>query len=80
MGIKRRKPEEFASKLRRVEVIQGQGMKIAEAARRIGVTQQICCQWRKLSVAQTVWRHWTRSTETAQEAGEREPAFEAGSA
>ena len=40
MAGKREKPEEIVSKLRRVEVLQGQGTKIAEAVRQIGVTQQ----------------------------------------
>ena len=34
------KPEEIASKLRQVEVLQGQGATIAEAVRQIGATQQ----------------------------------------
>jgi putative transposase len=48
MAGKREKPEEIASKLRQVEVLQGQGMKVAEAVRRIGVTQQTFYRWRKL--------------------------------
>lgn len=35
----RDKPEEMVLKLRKVEVLQGQGMGIAEAVRQIGVTQ-----------------------------------------
>jgi putative transposase len=34
------KPEEIVLKLRQVEVLQGQGMKIADAVRQIGITQQ----------------------------------------
>ena len=49
MAGKREKPEEIASKLRQVEVLQGQGMKVAEAVRRIGVTQQTFYRWRKLN-------------------------------
>jgi putative transposase len=48
MAEKREKPEEIVSKLRQVEVLQGQGMTVAEAVRQIGVTQQTFCRWRKL--------------------------------
>ena len=48
MGSKRPKPEEIVSKLRQVEVLQGQGMSIADAVRQIGVTQQTYYRWRKL--------------------------------
>ena len=48
MGDKRPKPEEIVSKLRQVEVLQGQGMSIADAVRQIGVTQQTYYRWRKL--------------------------------
>ncbi len=48
MAGKREKPEEIVSKLRQVEVLQGQGMTIAEAVRKIGVTQQTFYRWRKL--------------------------------
>ena len=48
MAGKREKPEDIVSKLRQVEVLQGQGMTIAEAARQIGVTQQTFYRWRKL--------------------------------
>ena len=48
MGTKRPKPEEIVSKLRQVEVLQGQGMSIADAVRQIGVTQQTYYRWRKL--------------------------------
>ena len=44
----RPKPEEIVSKLRQVEVLQGQGMPIADAVRQIGVTQQTYYRWRKL--------------------------------
>ena len=47
MAGKRPKPEEIVSKLRQVEVLQGQGMPIADAARQIGVTQQTYYRWRK---------------------------------
>ena len=45
---KREKPEEIVSKLRQVEVLQGQGMTIADAVRQIGVIQQTFYRWRKL--------------------------------
>ena len=48
MAGKREKPEEIVSKLRQVEVLQGQGMTVAEAVRQIGVTQQTFSRWRKL--------------------------------
>ena len=48
MAVKREKPEEIVSKLRQVEVLQGQGMTIADAVRQIGVTQQTFYRWRKL--------------------------------
>lgn len=40
MAGKREKPEEIVSKLRQVEVLQGQGATIAEAGHHIGVMQQ----------------------------------------
>ncbi|SMR83620.1 hypothetical protein SAMN04488030_0102 [Aliiroseovarius halocynthiae] len=40
MAGKREKPEEIVSKLRRVEVLQGQGATVAGTVRQIGVTQQ----------------------------------------
>jgi len=48
MAGKREKPEEIVSKLRQVEVLQGQGMTITEAVRQIGVAQQTFYRWRKL--------------------------------
>ena len=48
MSGKRPKPEEIVSKLRQVEVLQGQGMPIADAVRQISVTQQTYYRWRKL--------------------------------
>lgn len=47
MAGKREKPEEIVSKLRQVEVLQGQGMTIADSVRQIGVTQQTYYRWRK---------------------------------
>ena len=48
MARKRENPEEIVSKLRQFEVLQGQGMTVAEAVRQIGVTQQTFYRWRKL--------------------------------
>ena len=48
MSGKREKPEEIVSKFRQVEVLEGQGMTIADAVRQIGVTQQTFYRWRKL--------------------------------
>ena len=48
MAGTRQTPEEIVSKLRQVEVLQGQGVTVAEAVRQIGVTQQTFYRWRKL--------------------------------
>ena len=48
MAGKREKPEENVSKLRQVEVPQGQGTTVAEAVSQIGLTQQTFYRWRKL--------------------------------
>ena len=48
MAGNREKPEEIVSKLRQVEVLQGQGAAIAEAVRQIGATKQTFYRWRKL--------------------------------
>ncbi len=47
MAGRRDKPEEIVGKLRRVEVLQGQGMPVANAVPQIGVTQQTYYRWRK---------------------------------
>ena len=47
MANKHHKPEEIVAKLRQVEVLQGQGLTIAEAVRQIGVTQQTYYRWRR---------------------------------
>ncbi len=44
---KRDKPEVIVAKLRQVEVLQGQGMTIADAVRQISVTEQTYYRWRK---------------------------------
>jgi putative transposase len=48
MAGKREKPEDIVSKLRQIEVLQGQGMTTAEAVRHVGTTQQTYYRWRKL--------------------------------
>ena len=47
MAGKRDKPEVIISKLRQVEVLQGQGSSVADAVRQIGATQQTFYRWRK---------------------------------
>ena len=47
MAGKREKPEDIVSKLRQVEVLQGQGMTVADAVRKIGVSEQTFYRWRK---------------------------------
>ncbi len=48
MAGKRDKPEEIVVKLRQVEVLQGQGMLVADAVRQICVTVQTFYRWRRL--------------------------------
>ncbi len=47
MAGTREKPEDIVSKLRQVEVLQGQGMTIVDAVRQIGTTEQTYYRWRK---------------------------------
>jgi putative transposase len=47
MAGRRDKPEEIVSKLRQIEVLQGQGKPISDAVRQIGVTVQTYYRWRK---------------------------------
>ena len=47
MAGKRDKPEEIVLKFRQIEVLQGQGMAIADAVRQIGVTEPTYYRWRK---------------------------------
>jgi putative transposase len=47
MAGKREKAEDIVSKLRQVEVLQGQGMTVIDAVRQIGTTQQTFYRWRK---------------------------------
>ena len=46
MGRKHHKPEEIVGKLRRVEVLTGQGKPVAEAVRAIGVAEATSYRWR----------------------------------
>lgn len=46
MATKRPKPEEIVAKLRRVEVLMGQGMPRIDAIRQIGVTEQTYSRWK----------------------------------
>ena len=41
------KPEEIIMKMRQIEVLNGQGMPIAQAAREVGTTEQTYYRWRK---------------------------------
>ena len=45
MANKRPKPDEIVTKLRQVEVLQGQGRSVADAVRQIGVTQNTYYRW-----------------------------------
>ena len=47
MAGKREKPEDIVLKLRQVEVLQGQGLSVGEAARQVGITQQSYYRWRR---------------------------------
>ncbi|MBU2959639.1 transposase [Citreicella sp. C3M06] len=47
MAGKREKPEDIMTKLRQVEGRQGQGVKIADAVRQIGVSQRSFYRWRR---------------------------------
>jgi len=47
MAKKRYTAEEIVGKLRRAEVLTGQGRTVAEACREIGVTEVTYFRWRK---------------------------------
>lgn len=47
MGRRKHTPEQIISKLREVEVLQGNGQSIVEACRQIGITEQTYFRWRK---------------------------------
>jgi transposase-like protein len=44
---RRHQPEEVIGKLREAEIVLSQGGSVADASRRIGVTQQTYYRWRK---------------------------------
>ena len=47
MGIKRHTPEEIVTKLRRVEVLVGQGIARIDTIRQISIAEQTYYRWRK---------------------------------
>ena len=47
MPRKRYKPEEIVAKLRQVDVLHSQGLSMADAIRRIGVSEVSFYRWRK---------------------------------
>jgi transposase-like protein len=47
MAQKKHTPEEIIGKLREAEIVQAQGGTVADACRRIGVTEQTYFRWRK---------------------------------
>jgi transposase len=47
MAKKRYRPEEIVTKPRQVEVLQSQGMAVADAIRRIDVSEVTCYRWRQ---------------------------------
>ena len=47
MTSKKHKPEEIIGKLREAEIVLAQGGTVADACRRIGVTEQSYYRWRK---------------------------------
>ena len=47
MARKRCRPEEIVAKLRQVEVLQLQGMVVADVIRQIGVSEVTFYRWRK---------------------------------
>jgi transposase-like protein len=47
MGRKRYPPEQIIRKLREAEVLLSTGMTVGEAARKLGITDQTYCRWRR---------------------------------
>ena len=47
MPGRRHEPEGIIGELREVETVPGQGGRTADACRRIAVSEQTCCRWRK---------------------------------
>ena len=57
MASKRHSAEEIVSKLRRVEVLVGQGMSRLDAIREVRITEQTFYRWRKQYGGMAVWRY-----------------------
>ena len=47
MKKKNHTPEQFVSKLRKVEALTAQGATVAEAAKQVGVSEQSIYRWKK---------------------------------
>jgi len=47
MGRKRYTPEQVITMLREAEVLQSQGAKMADVCRKLGISAQTYCRWRK---------------------------------
>ena len=47
MARKRYRPEEIVSLLRQAEVLHGQGLSMADAIRRLGISEVAFYRWRK---------------------------------
>jgi len=47
MGRKRYTPEQIINMLREAEVLQSQGSKMADVCRKLGISVQTYCRWRK---------------------------------
>jgi len=47
MGRKRYKPEQIINKLREAEVLLNQGTNITDVSRKLGISVQTYCRWRK---------------------------------
>jgi hypothetical protein len=54
MAGKRDKPEEIVTKLRQVEVLQGQGMPVADAGRQIGIPKTTFYLYGRLSRCKSI--------------------------
>lgn len=74
MPSKKHKAEEIIGNLREVEIVLAQGALIAEARRRIAVSEQPAF-WRGLSLAQGVWRREHGSGAADEGSREGKPAF-----
>ena len=54
MGSKRHKPEEILTKMRKVEVLVGQGMVRVDAIREIRITEQTYYLYGRLSLCKSI--------------------------